>query len=254
VPSAPLPYRDFYFPLNVFMHLLTLEEGSVRYLHYGIFDTPGESLVSAQERSTSILLSRLPAPPARLLDVGSGIGTTLDRLAKLGYAVTGITPDEKQIEYIRDRHGDAAHVVHSRFEDFGAEGKFDALLFQESSQYIESAALFKHARELSDRVLVLDEFATREAGHLHQWLPFLESARANGYVVQEEVDFSAQAAPTPDYFNERLPRYRETLMRDLELSAEQIDGLMEGGRTYRAAYDRGDYVYKLVDFVKHSSI
>ena len=29
MPSAPLPYRDFYFPLNVFMHLLTLEEGAV---------------------------------------------------------------------------------------------------------------------------------------------------------------------------------------------------------------------------------
>jgi SAM-dependent methyltransferase len=236
------------------MHLLTLEEGSVRYLHYGIFDGPGQSLVSAQERSTSILLSRLPAPPARLLDVGSGIGTTLQRLTALGYDVTGITPDDQQVAYIRERHGDAVRIVLTRFEDFQATEKFDALLFQESSQYIDHNALFQHARELSDRVVVLDEFATREAGHLHQWLPFLEAARANGYRVEEELDFSAQAAPTPDYFNERLPRYREILMRDLELTAEQIDGLMEGGRTYRAAYDRGDYVYKLVDFRKDSSI
>lgn len=236
------------------MHVLTLEEGSVRSLHYGIFEGSGESLADAQERSTSILLSRLPPAPARLLDVGSGIGTTLERLTALGYDVTGITPDEKQIAWIRDRYGDAVRIVHSRFEDFAASEKFDALLFQESSQYIDSDALFQHARELSDRVLVLDEFATREVGHLHQWLPFLEAARTNGYQVREEIDFSAQAAPTPEYFNARLPRYREMLMRDLELTAEQIDGLMEGGRTYRTAYERGDYVYKLVDLRMNSSI
>ena len=33
-----LPYRDFYYPLNVFMHILTHEEGGVDYLHYALFE------------------------------------------------------------------------------------------------------------------------------------------------------------------------------------------------------------------------
>src|SRR6202022_2049667 len=93
--AAPLPYRDFYYPLNVFMHILMLEEGDVRYLHYGLFERGEDSIGVAQERSTDLLLAQLPPPPARILDVGAGLGTTLERLGQLGYDAEGITPDEK---------------------------------------------------------------------------------------------------------------------------------------------------------------
>src|SRR6185503_7993934 len=108
-----LPYRDFYYPLNLLTHVITLEEGSVRYLHYGLFERAGEPLVDAQQHSTELLLAHLPPVPARLLDVGAGIGTTLDRLTRLGYDVTGITPDEKQIAFIRSRYGDPVRVIAS---------------------------------------------------------------------------------------------------------------------------------------------
>jgi hypothetical protein len=58
-----VPYRDFYYPLNVFMHVLTLEEGGVEHLHYGLFEQANDPISVAQERSTALLLSRLP--PAR---------------------------------------------------------------------------------------------------------------------------------------------------------------------------------------------
>ena len=59
----PLPYRDFYYPLNVFMHILTAEEGGVEYLHYGLFEREDEPIGDAQERSTRMLLDRLPPRP-----------------------------------------------------------------------------------------------------------------------------------------------------------------------------------------------
>src|SRR3712207_909255 len=95
--AGPLPYRDFYYPLNVLLHVLTLEEGAVEYLHYGLFERSDEAIGVAQERSTQLLLSRLPPPPARLLDVGVGLGTTLNRLTRAGYDTVGITPDDKQV-------------------------------------------------------------------------------------------------------------------------------------------------------------
>src|ERR1041384_6840219 len=94
------PYRDIYYPLNVFMHILTQEEGGVAALHYGFFERTSvddEPLRDAQERATSMLLARPPPPPARILDAGCGLGTTLAKLLARGYDAIGINPDAKQI-------------------------------------------------------------------------------------------------------------------------------------------------------------
>src|SRR5712664_665246 len=125
-----MKYRDFYYPLNVFAHILTLEEGAIRDLHYGLFEDPTDPIGRAQERSTDLLLSRLPPPPARLLDVGCGLGTTLRRLVSLGYDAEGMAADAQQAAFTRDL---PVHQV--RFEDFTSDRLYDAIVFQESSQY-----------------------------------------------------------------------------------------------------------------------
>lgn len=241
-------YRDFYYPLNVFMHILTHEEGEVPYLHYGIFERADESLADAQERSTELLLSRLPAPPARLLEVGIGLGTTLHRLARMGYAVAGITPDEKQIAVVRERYGNAVDSRCVAFEDFPLVEQFDTVFFQESSQYIDAQALFEKARELTSHVIVLDEFALRPGGTLHRYDEFVAAAGQHGFTKTEEVDLSKNAPPSIDYFTERLPRYRDRLIEDLGLTSQQVDELIESGKQYRQSYDDGTYGYRLLQF------
>lgn len=240
-----LPYRDFYYPLNVFMHILTLEEGGVSALHYGLFESADESIAAAQERSTELLLSRLPAPPAALLEVGIGLGITLARLTHMGYDVEGITPDEKQIAMAPQ----GLRIHHAAFESFETARTYDAIVFQESSQYIDSARLFARARELTPRVLVLDEFALKEAQGLHALDSFLEEARRHGFELVEEIDLSKQAAPTIRYFNERLPRYRQALITDLGLTDAHVDELIVSGERYLASYENGTYGYRLVDFL-----
>lgn len=245
----PLPYRDFYFPLNAFMHILTLEEGRADALHYGLFESADDTLATAQERSTSLLLARLPPPPARILDVGAGLGTTLARLTRLGYDAVGITPDAKQIAMIRERYGDAVRAECVAFEAFNPSQTFDVVLFQESSQYIDSEALFAKAAQLAPRVVVLDEFALKPVdfpGALHSLSAFLDAARRHGFTKTEETDFSAAAPPTVDYFIARLPRYRERLIEDLGLTGQQVDDLIAGGPKYSELYRNGTYGYKLV--------
>jgi SAM-dependent methyltransferase len=247
----PLAYRDFYYPLNVFMHILTREEGDVSYLHYGLFESESDSLPAAQERSTELLLSRLPPPPARLLDVGIGLGTTLRRLTAMGYDAHGITPDARQIAMARERHGDALPVTCVAFENYPLPDHFDAVLFQESSQYIDSQALFARARELTRHVIVLDEFALQPLDHpgaLHAYDAFLDAARAHEFTLSEEIDLSAKAPQSVEYFMTRLPRYRDLLIRDLGLTSQQVDDLLESGRTYRELYRRGAYGYRLLVF------
>ena len=245
------PYRNFLYPLNVFMHILTHEEGSVPYLHYGLFRHPAERIAVAQEHSTELLLERLPKPPATVLEVGIGLGTTLARLTREGYQAVGITPDEHQIAMVNARWGARVDARCISFEAFPTGEKYDCVVFQESSQYIDSTALWSRARELTSDVIVLDEFALRAdhaSGPLHALTRFLSSASLNGFEKLEEVDLSKQAAPTIDYFMERLPKYRERLVAELGLTTEQVDELIVSGASYRDLYSRGVYGYRLFRF------
>lgn len=226
------------------MHILSHEEGAVRHLHYGLFERAEDTLLQAQERSTELLLSRLPPPPAKLLEAGIGLGTMLTRLLALGYDAEGITPDEHQIAMA------GALPVHcAAFETFDPGRTYDAIVFQESSQYIDSEALFARAKALAPRVIVLDEFALQpldEEGALHSLTGFLDAAAGHGFRVTEELDVSAKAAPTMDYFTHRIPAYRERLIADLGITDEQIEQLIASGAKYRSRYAEGVYGYRLL--------
>jgi len=251
VSSDPPPWRGFTFPLNVFMHILTHEEGDVRYLHYGLFEEENDRLLTAQQRSTELLISRLPPSPCSILEVGIGLGTTMAFLLAVGYYdVEGITPDEHQIAMVRERYS-AMPVRHAAFETFDPGRTYDVIVFQESSQYIDSEALFARAAALSPRVLVLDELALKpidEEGSLHSLEGFIEAASRHGFRVVEKLDLSAKAAPTMDYFTDRIPAYRDRLIADLAITNEQVEHLIENGVKYRARYADGTYGYLLLVF------
>lgn len=243
-----VPYRDFYYPLNVFMHILTHEEGGVEYLHYGLFSHPGEPIAAAQERSTALLFERLPPPPARILDVGAGLGTTLARLTSLGYDAMGITPDPKQIAMIRSRFAGRVRVENRPFETLDESHGFDSVIFQESSQYIDAESLFAKAEKITRHLIVLDEFAVAPAEGLHSYTRFTECATRHGFQKTEEIDVSQQAAPTIDYFRARIPRYRQPLIDDLGVTSAQVEDLISSGERYRDLYARGVYAYRLLQF------
>lgn len=240
------PYRDVHYPLNVFMHILAHEEGGVPALHYGFFDRGDESIREAQDSATAMLITRLPPVPARILDAGSGVGSTLARLTLLGYDVEGITPDPQQIAIIRSRYGDRVRVECTRFEDM-APSPFDTVVFQESSQYIDAGALFAKAREMTSHVVVFDEFAM-EPATLHSYHDFLRAAADEGFEKVEDVDVSRIAAPTIDYFNDRFSRYRTRLLHELSLDAAQLDTLIRLGGENRDRYARGAFVYRVLQF------
>lgn len=248
------PDGDFPYPLNVLRRVLALEGVSTDALHYGLFEQPTEPLEAAQERSTANLLERLPPPPRRVLEVGIGLGATLDRLRRLGYAAVGITPDAAQARIARERFGLQLPIFVSPFEAYEDSLPYDVLLFQESSQYIESGMLWSRARRLTAPggcALVLDEFAllpVERPGALHRLDDFRRAASAGGFVLEEELDFSRQAAPTVDWFLARLPTHRARIERELGVERSRFDALLESGAAYRDLYRSGHYGYRLLQF------
>ena len=247
---------EFAFPLNVYARLLELREGRVDHLHYGVFDAPDEPVLAAQQRAIGLLCGALPAP-CRLLQVGIGLGATLARLRGAGHAAVGITPDAAQIAVARARHGQAIEVEQSRLEDFHRDaGQWQALLFQESGQYIAPVALFDAADRLlhdgPSTLVVMDEFALarRQDGHegLHALDAFLALAARRGWTLARQLDLSRQAQPTLDYLLHGIREAADRLVAELGVTHEQLATLAEALERYRHLYREGVYGYGLLRF------
>lgn len=244
---------DFAYPLNVYAHMLELDEGRLDYLHYGLFERPDEPVWQAQERASGCLWQVLP-PPCRVLEVGIGVGTTLRRLCDRGYQATGITPDAAQVAEVRRRHGDRIDARVCTLQDMGAPSQpFDTLLLQESAQYIEPLALFEAADRLLGNeacIVLMDEFAMRRphasAVGLHLHAHVVALAQRMGWTVEHDEDVSAQAAHTVQAIERLVQRRRQELLRDLPVQAEQLDALVTSARQYRDRYAQGLYGYRVM--------
>lgn len=245
--------RSVAFPFNVHARALELEEGQVHELHFGLHETPDMPAATARRRFTELLWRHLP-PPCRLLDVGLGFGATLARLGAAGYTATGITLDQAQVDIARNRHGDSLPAICIRLEEFADNlGDWDALLFQESAQYIDPIELFTRANELlgeHGEIIVLDEFALRRTApgreDLHVLEHFVALAGRFGFAVIEYLDLSREAAPTLDYLLRIIPRHAQTLQRDLGVTAETLATLSASNVTRREKYADGRCGYFLL--------
>lgn len=248
--------QGFSFPLNVYVRLLQLEEGRADFLHYGLFDAPEMTAGAAQQRACEVLWRALPAP-CRLLDVGLGLGTSLARLQRDGYAVTGISPEAAQLEWVRAQHGAHLRMHCCRFEDFvDDEGQWQAILFQESSQYIDALDLLERASQLltaEGELVIMDEFRLRRTpqseGALHELEAFLALARRFGFEPVLREDHSRQAAQTVDWLLAAVERQHASLLAEMAgagVDAAAMEQLQATNRRYRQRYADGEYGYFLL--------
>jgi SAM-dependent methyltransferase len=98
------------------------------------------------------VLSQLPRPPARLLEVGCGKGDLSRALVSEGYDVVGVDPEAPEGEIFR----------RESFEDHRPEGPFHAVVAVRSLHHLRDlpAALEKIRASLQPGgILILDEFA-----------------------------------------------------------------------------------------------
>lgn len=246
----------FSFPLNVYARLLERNEGRVDFLHFGVFSDGDDNVLRAQERADALMWQALP-PPCRVLEVGIGLGTTLAQLTKQGYEATGITPEAAQIAEVRRRHGDTVRTKCTRLEDFdGDEACWEAMLLQESAQYIEPLALFAAAERLlrpdGGCLVVMDEFAlTRSPTDKHR-LPhlthFLALAERLGWKLTRQLSLGDRVLPTVSYLLQSLDRCAGELARDLSLPTSELDALARALYEHRTAYEERRIGYALLRF------
>ncbi|HXI10255.1 MAG TPA: class I SAM-dependent methyltransferase [Thermodesulfobacteriota bacterium] len=116
------------------------------------------------------IMSVLPPPPARLLDLGCGTGWTSCFFARRGYEVTGQDIAADMIEQARKKSAEEGlgniRFVASDYEEMGFEGEFDCAVFFDSLHHAvdEEAAVRSVYRALKPGGLCV----TAEPGVWHE--------------------------------------------------------------------------------------
>jgi SAM-dependent methyltransferase len=141
------------------------------------------------------VLSQLPSPPARVLEVGCGDGEFSRGLARAGYLVTGIDPEAPEGAIFR----------RTRLEDFrGDDGEFDAVVASVSLHHVADlgSAVARVEQLLRDGgLLVVEEFAKeRFTGATAEW--YYHQRRALAAV-------GSDATPITEEFEGWLRRWHE---------------------------------------------
>lgn len=227
-------------------------------MHYGLFKGADDSLVAAQQCYSELVLSQLPAPPARILEVGVGLGATLSLLMDKGYQVHGITPDAKQVAYIQHRFDTKIPVSCQALEDFQASpASYDVMLLQESGRYIDPLVIFNKALDFlspSGSLLIIDEFALKRSAlgveGLHLRADILSLAARFGFDTAADMDLSELVVPTLDYRLRVTGIHRQQLINDLALESVCLTKLDESNRMCQEKYATGSLGYGLLRFCK----
>ena len=255
--APPALFKDFTFPLNVCAYALELEEGSAEDLHHGLFMDGITNLREAQAHSTELLVSMLPTRACEILDVGVGLGTTLEILLGKGHKAQGISPDPSQIAYVRSRLGADAPLTCVRIEDFVAASQFDFILFQESAKYTDPLDLFNKAMALlkpGGRLLILDEFARSRVGETDDGLYLIEDFKKLssrfGFKPVEQLDLSDHVLQNLNFLLRMIEKNRERLCEDLGTIPGELEKLDASSRRHQNEYAAGHREYALLQLEK----
>ena len=178
-------------------------------LHYGYWEEPErldlESLRNAQARYTNTLVDLIPKGVKTILDVGCGIGDVALSLARNGFKVTAISPDENHGKFFD--HPDKALIkFHNvKFEDLDLDERFDLIMMIESQNYIDAEEGFAQCiRYLNPggSYLVSDMFRQNNATVFEVCnieRDFIEKANKSGLLLKKSLDITENILPTLEF-------------------------------------------------------
>lgn len=139
--------------------------------------------------SLGAVLQLLPAPPARLLDLGCGPGWTSSLLALRGFDVLGLDISPDMIALARnnkERYGaERADFLVGDYEALADQGLFDAALFYDSLHHADDEELALRRVHASLRPGGICVISEPGAGHSRQ--PHSQSAIQNLGVNEKDM-------------------------------------------------------------------
>jgi demethylmenaquinone methyltransferase/2-methoxy-6-polyprenyl-1,4-benzoquinol methylase len=201
------------------------------------YDRVGAALSFGQDpRWRRVLVSRIPADGAHVLDVATGTGLVAAELLRRGFTVTGVDQSAQMLERARERFGDGVELHEASAESLPFDdARFDHLTFTYLMRYVDDpgAALREHARAVRPGGVVASlEFGVpgglaRPAWELYVrvGLPLAGRALRNGW--REVGDFLGGSIR--DYWHahpleRQLELWTEAGLRDVEVRELSLGG------------------------------
>jgi SAM-dependent methyltransferase len=250
--------RQFKFPANIYATALELTYGRAEFTGYGLAEISSDgssiNVNAAQRQVANLLLARLPGEPARILEVGCGLGTLAIEMARSGHRVTAISNDPAEIKQLHSADVPDLECQHIPFEAFSSPFKFDVIVFHNSAHYIKSLHLLTRAQQLlsaGGQVLISDEFVLDsnliEPVAIPVLKDFLQLAQRLSFRVLEQISFGEQPGNCIDGFLPLLKKYQQQLVEMCAVPETQLEDLHAGLVLSREKFTSGRHVYALLN-------
>jgi len=233
------------------------------HLHFGLWPEETPEMISVEaalENMFDRLVSCLPEPPARILDVGCGLGLSAHLLSSRGFDVTAIAPSPELIEYAVRRYGTlgADYRVLDYFDTDAAvfeEGMYDALFFQESLQYLHPLheAMRKARYLLKEKGLIVigdevcyDQTIQSETA-VHMARDIYAALSEHGFRVMENDALGRRVLPTCEIAVNRLETRIDEIVSVLDDpdAEDKLHFFLEGWRKQASWYESGRFGYEI---------
>ena len=231
----PGDHLMFNYPFNIYYESLVLENKECPYLHYGVQNiTNSLTAIEAQEKSTELIIKYLTNHSINnsILEVGIGLGTTLNKLQSCGYNVKGISPDLDQVTQ--------SNMLHTSFEGYITTDTYNHILFQESAQYIDPSIIVSKSYSLLEKqgqLLIMDEFST-------EIIPEVEKLIEGMFKIEDLKDLTKKAKGSITYLIKVIEKHRNNI------TDSRIDDLLPLLKIRELEYNNGTYKYLLVSLIK----
>ncbi|MFV9646273.1 MAG: methyltransferase domain-containing protein [Desulfobacterales bacterium] len=232
------------------------------HLHFGLWDDEISelSIYEAQQNMFEQLMSFLPEPPAKILDVGCRLGLSAHLLCSKGFTVTAIASFPELIDYAIQQYGssgaDFRALDYFDNDDLVfAEGIYDVLLFQESLQYLHpiNEVMVKARHLLKDRGIIIigDEVCydkTIKAETTVHMSPKIYTALAeNGFRVTEHQKIGKDVILTCEIAIERLTKHFDYLVSVLNdpNAEDNLLFFLNGLKKQKTRHENGRFGYEI---------
>jgi SAM-dependent methyltransferase len=232
------------------------------HLHFGLWpdDDSQFSMEDAQENMLNLLLSFFPPPPAKVLDVGCGLGYSAFLLAQKGYEVVAIAPSRELITYAKQAYGysGAEFRALSYFDEDGfvfSKGQYDVLFFQESTQYLNPLNdAIRKARELLNEkglVIIGDEVcydrSIKPETAVHMSTDFVIALAENGFRTVDNQKIGRNVLQTCDFVIDSFSRDFDSIASQSAdpKSAENLLFYLNGWKKQKNWYLQGQFGYEI---------
>jgi len=228
------------------------------YLHFGFWkdEQPHLTLEEAQTIASQKIFEHLPPPPARILDIGCGLGTTAEDLIIKGYEVVAIAPLEELITFAQHYYGKATYICCGFLDEhplLTPPQQYDVILSQESLQYLPDLnAVFQKVKTLlspNGRLILCDEVSyiseTKQLSAVHEAKEIEKAFSAQGFYVSNHQYWGKNVTPTCRYAVDGFQQNRAVLVELFgEQSNQVVDHFLQGWTQQLEWYSNEQFGYE----------